>query len=195
MLGHGLGGTERTFKSFDNDAAIFEVNIIQPQVTDLGGPHTVLIRHNDHGPFASTLSFCRPEHREDFCLVQDGSSWVWIACGFLVLLASGFSFKMQQYVQTPSSRWFANSFICDTANSKNATQWLVCCIILLGVCQPAPAQLASPAHRAQLFAAAPVLICQISARSFVSSESKVWLRQCVFLVLGGGLNAPAMDKS
>jgi hypothetical protein len=37
---------------------------------------------------------------------------------------------MQQYVQTLRAGWVANSFICETANSKNATQWLVCCIIL-----------------------------------------------------------------
>src|ERR1035437_8363688 len=67
MLGHSLGGTERTLKSFDYDAAILEVNIIQPQVTHLGSPHTVFVRHNDHGPFASTLGFCRLEHRKYFC--------------------------------------------------------------------------------------------------------------------------------
>jgi hypothetical protein len=74
MLGDGLGGTERTLKSFDNDAAILEVNIIQPQVAHFRGPHTVFVCHNDHGPFPSALGFCRPEHREDFCWFEVGAN-------------------------------------------------------------------------------------------------------------------------
>src|ERR1035437_7281214 len=123
MLGHSLGGTERTFKSFDNDAAILEVNVIQPQVADFGGSHAVLVRHNDHRPFPSALGFCCPEHREDFCWFEVGHRRSRLLAGFWGCWHLVFP-KMQQYVQTLSSGWVANSFICDTAKSGNATQWL-----------------------------------------------------------------------
>src|ERR1035437_11200114 len=82
MLGHSLGGTERALKPFDNDAAILEVNVIQPQVTHLGGPHTMLVCHNDHGPFPSALGFCRFEHREDFCWFKMGHRGSGLLAGF-----------------------------------------------------------------------------------------------------------------
>src|ERR1035437_1518864 len=147
MLGDGLGGTERALKSLHDDAAVLQVNIIQSKVTYLGSPHTVLVSHNNHRPLPSALGLCRFEHRKDFCRFKMGHrgsgllTGIW-GCWHMV------SPKMQQYVQTLSSKWVAKSFICDTANSKNATQWLVCCIISLYALPISPAQRSSvlPEH-------------------------------------------------
>src|ERR1035437_5331166 len=107
MLGHSLGGTERTFKSFDNDAAILEVNVIQPQVADFGGSHAVLVRHNDHRPFPSTFGFCHPEHRKDFCWFKMGHCGSGLPGGFWSCWHLVFP-KMQHYVQILASICCAN---------------------------------------------------------------------------------------
>ena len=63
---NGLRGTERAFESFDDNAAIFQVQVIYTKVTDFRGSHSVLVRDQDHCPFTAALGLCCPEHCDNF---------------------------------------------------------------------------------------------------------------------------------
>jgi hypothetical protein len=94
----------------DDDAAILHVDVVQPEIADLLGSHTVLVRHKDHGPFPRTLAFGGSENGEHFSRFQVNHRIACLVVGFRSWRQMDF-LEMQHYVQKLGSGDFGKRFV------------------------------------------------------------------------------------